>query len=110
MNSDSFTQNATATAITEGKWKLFVSSLSDPSPSDICIADRTIRIHETAFMMKQKTMLPAVSILALPDGNLRASTFLTALLQTMSVTFERGSKIASAIVVHSDSEPEVDEA
>ena len=68
--------------------------------------ESTIIRKETAVMRKQKTILPAVSILALPLGKRRGSTFRTARLQMMSVTFDRGSKIASAMVVNSDKEPE----
>ena len=61
-------------------------------------------IQETADMRKQKTMFPAVSIRALPEGNRRGSTFLTARLQTMRVMLDMGSKTASAIVVNKESE------
>ncbi len=47
--------------------------------------DSTIRIHDTAVMRKQKAMLPAVSIRALPEGYLDGSTRLTARLHRISV-------------------------
>ena len=67
-------------------------------------------IQETAVMRKQKTMFPAVSIRALPEGNLRGSTRLTARLQTIRVMLDRGSKMASAMVVNKESEDPADMA
>ena len=64
--------------------------------------ERTTMMKETAVIRKQKTMLPAVSMRAFPDGNLRGSTCFTARLQTMRVTLDMGSKMASAIVVKRD--------
>ena len=61
-------------------------------------------IQETEVMRKQKTMFPAVSMRAFPDGKRRASTRFTARLEMMSVMLERGSKIASAMVVKRESE------
>ena len=61
-------------------------------------------IQETAVIRKQNTMFPAVSIRALPEGNLRGSTLLTARLQTMRVMLDMGSKMASAMVVNKESE------
>ena len=55
-------------------------------------------------MRKQKTIFPAVSIRALPEGNLRGSTFLTARLQIIRVMLDKGSKMASAMVVNKESE------
>lgn len=69
-------------------------------------ADMTIRMNETAIMRKQKTMLAAVSRRALPEGNRLASTLLIARWDTIKTRLERGSKIASAIVANSDSDPE----
>lgn len=103
MNKANFVQKATATDITDGKWKALVA---DFEPAASSLTERTIRRKDTAVIRKQKTMFPAVSILAFPEGNLRGSTFLTARLQTMSVTFDMGSKIASAIVVNRESEPD----
>lgn len=61
-------------------------------------------IHETAVIMKQNTMLPAVSMRAFPDGKRRGSTDFTARLEMMRVILDRGSKIASAMVVKRESE------
>lgn len=61
-------------------------------------------IHDTAVIRKQKTMLPAVSMRALPEGKRRGSTLFTARLQMMSVTLDMGSKMASAMVVKRESE------
>ena len=54
---------------------------------------------ETVIMRAQKHRFPAVSMRALPDGNLRASTRATARLHMINVRLERGSKRESAIVV-----------
>ena len=62
-------------------------------------------MKETAVMRKQKTMLPAVSILAFPEGKRRGSTRLTARLDAMRVTLDKGSKMASAMVVKREREP-----
>ena len=51
-------------------------------------------------------MFPTVSRRALPDGNRLGSTCFTARLVTISVTFDIGSKIASAMVVKRESEPD----
>ena len=67
-------------------------------------------IQETAVMRKQKTIFPAVSIRALPEGNLRGSTLLTARLQTMRVMLDKGSKMASAMVVNKEREVPADTA
>ena len=61
---------------------------------------------DTAVMRKQKTMLPAVSMRALPEGKRRGSTLRTARLQTMRVMLESGSKTASIMVVKREREPE----
>ena len=61
-------------------------------------------IQDTADMRKQKTMLPTVSMRAFPEGKRRGSTRLTAWWHAMSVTFDIGSKIASAMVVNKESE------
>jgi len=66
----------------------------------------TIRISETAVMRKQKAMFPAVSMRALPEGKRLGSTWFTARLQRISVKLLIGSKIASAMVVKSDKDPE----
>lgn len=61
-------------------------------------------MNETAVIKKQKQILPAVSMRALPAGNLRGSTQLTALLHSSRVKFDIGSKIASAMAVCCSSE------
>ena len=61
-------------------------------------------MKETAVMRKQKTMLPAVSMRALPEGKRRGSTRLTARWQIIRVMLDNGSKIASAIVVKRERE------
>lgn len=66
----------------------------------------TIRMKETDVIKKQNAMFPAVSMRALPDGNLLGSTRLTARFDRIKVTLLNGSKMASAMVVRSDSEPE----
>lgn len=66
----------------------------------------TMRIKETAIIRKQNEMLPAFSIRAFPEGNRLGSTRLTALAHRMRVKLLRGSKMESAIVVNSASEPE----
>ena len=68
--------------------------------------EKAIKINETAVIRKQKTIFPAVSIRAFPAGYFLASTVATALLLKISVTFDIGSNIASAMVVKRDSEPE----
>lgn len=103
MNKANFVQKATATAITDGKWKDLVAAF-DPLMSSI--AERTIRRKDTAVIRKQNTIFPAVSILAFPEGNRRGSTFLTARLQAISVMFDMGSNIASAMVVNRESDPD----
>lgn len=65
-----------------------------------------MRIIDTAVIMKQKTILPAVSMRAFPEGKRRGSTFLTARLQAIRVRLDMGSKIASAMVVKREREPE----
>ena len=72
--------------------------------------ENAIMTHETAVMRKQKTIFPTVSIRAFPEGNLRGFTFFTARLVNMRVTLDIGSKIASAIVVKSEREPELEAA
>jgi hypothetical protein len=64
----------------------------------------TMITTETVIIRKQKKILPAVSIRAFPDGNLRPSTRFTARLQRIRVRFDRGSKSESAIVVNSESD------
>ena len=71
-----------ATAMVEGRWKTAVF-VSLPSARER--ADMTMRMSDTAVMRKQKAMLPDVSMRALPLGNLRGSTRLTARLHRMSV-------------------------
>ena len=96
-----------ATAITEGRCRDLVCS---ELPCFSSMMESTIMIQETAAMRKQKTIFPAVSIRALPEGNLLGSTFLTARLQTMSVMLDMGSKMASAMVVNKESELPADMA
>ena len=96
-----------ATAITEGRCRAFVFV---ELPFFSSKRDKAIIIQETAVMRKQNTMFPAVSMRALPEGNLRGSTLLTARLQTMRVTLDKGSKIASAMVVNKESELPADMA
>src|SRR5271155_611219 len=102
-NRLNFVQNATATATTEGRWKLRVLLL-DPVASSR--HEKAIKMNDTAVIKKQKTMLPAVSIRAFPAGYFRASTVATALLLRRSVKFDSGSKIASAMVVNRESDPD----
>jgi hypothetical protein len=85
-------------------WKSVVSA--PPFPSVRVLIDMTMRINETEIIKKQNEMLPAFSMRALPDGNRLGSTRLTARLQRMSVRLLSGSKMESAIVVKSASEPE----
>lgn len=66
----------------------------------------TIRINETEIIKKQKEMLPAFSMRALPEGKRLGSTLLTARAHRMSVKLLKGSKIESAMVVNSANEPE----
>jgi hypothetical protein len=61
-------------------------------------------MRETEVMRKQKTMFPAVSIRAFPEGNLLPSTRFTARRDTIRVMLDRGSKRASAMVVNSESD------
>jgi hypothetical protein len=65
MSKHNLVVNAIDTATTEGRWKRFVS-LEEPAARSR--ADKTIKINETEHMRKQNTILPAVSILAFPDG------------------------------------------
>lgn len=89
------------TAMTEGGKK----SLTSP---DLCSAivrmDSTMMTTETVIIRKQKNMLPAVSMRALPEGNFRPSTRFTARLQTINVRFDIGSNSESAMVVNSDND------
>src|SRR6266487_3070356 len=98
-----FVTKAIETEITDGRWNEFVSS---GVPTARERAEKEIRMKETAVIMKQKVILPTVSRRALPEGKRRGSTWETARLVTMRVTFERGSKMASAIVVKRDSDPD----
>jgi hypothetical protein len=77
-----------------------------PFPSVSVLIDITIRISETEIIKKQNEIFPAFSMRALPEGNRLGSTRLTARLHRMSVKLLSGSKIESAIVVKSASEPE----
>lgn len=77
-----------------------------PLPSVKVLIDMTMRIRETDIIKKQNEMLPAFSMRAFPDGNRLGSTRLTARLHRMSVRLLSGSKMESAIVVKSASEPE----
>ncbi len=63
-------------------------------------------MNDNEHMMKQKTMLPAVSMRAFPEGNFRGSTRFTARWDRINVMFDNGSKMASAMVVNNDNEPE----
>lgn len=85
-------------------WKSFVNF--PPLPSASSLHDITMRINDTAIMRKQKEMLPAFSMRAFPEGNRLGSTRLTARAHRMSVRLLSGSKIESAIVVNSASEPD----
>jgi len=92
---------------------MFIASLTwnsvvgkPPFPSVKVLIDMTIRISETEIIKKQNEMLPAFSIRALPDGNRLGSTRLTARAHRMRVRLLNGSKMESAIVVKSASEPE----
>ena len=87
------------TAMTEGMWKPKVSSVC---PSASSRQENAMRMNDTAVIRKQKQMFPAVSMRALPAGNLRGSTRWTALWQSSRVRFERGSKTESAMVVKRD--------
>lgn len=87
----------------EVRWNGVVCSVL---PSASSLMEKAIMIKDTAVIKKQKQMFPAVSMRALPAGNLRGSTFVTALLDNKRVMFDMGSKMASAIVVKRDSEPE----
>ena len=108
--------------MTDGRWKSETTFL--PMSSAIERADMAIRMNETAVMRKQKAMFPDVSIRALPLGNRRGSTRLTARLHRMSVrllehtlannsrpslglTYLIGSNMASAMVVKSERDPEL---
>ena len=75
--------NRLHTAMTEGKWKPPV--LSPPLPATRFRIDSTIRMSETAVIRKQKVMLPAVSMRALPEGKDLESTELTARLERIRV-------------------------
>lgn len=99
-------QKAIATAMTEGRWNDFTPDLLRGAPWASSMAESTMMMLETAVMRKQKTMLPAVSMRAFPDGNRQGSTVLTARAQTIRVMLDIGSKIASAMVVKRDKEPE----
>lgn len=96
--------NAMATAITEGKKKSFVSL---PLCSATERIDSTIMTTETVIMSAQNDRLPAVSMRALPEGNLRASTRDTARAHMISVRFDKGSNKESAMVVNRDSDFEL---
>ena len=96
-----------ATTMIEGRCRILVSLAGGDLSSS---SDSTMIMKETAVMRKQKTMFPAVSIRALPEGKRRGSTRLTARLHTMRVTLDMGSKMASAIVVKSEREPPEDTA
>ena len=61
-------------------------------------------MRETEVMRKQKMMLPAVSMRALPEGKRRGSTWRMARWQMMRVMLESGSKMASAMVVNRERE------
>ncbi len=63
-------------------------------------------MSETAVMRKQKTMLPTVSRRALPEGKRAGSTRRTARFVRISVRLDMGSKMASAMVVKSEREPD----
>lgn len=60
----------------------------------------------TDVMMKEKKMLPAVSMRDFPAGYWRTSTLRATRLQRMRVMLESGSKIESAIVVKRERELE----
>ena len=94
---------AMLTAMTEGRWKVEVE-VSDPRASSRI--EKAMSMKETEVMRKQKTMFPAVSIRAFPEGNFRGSTLWTARLHAMRVMLDSGSKMASAMVVKRDKEPE----
>lgn len=68
--------------------------------------ERTMRMKDTDVMRKQNTILPAVSIRAFPEGKRRGSTVLMARWHVISVMLDKGSKIASAMVVKRDNEPD----
>lgn len=98
---------ARPTTTTEGRCSALVScSGGDLSSS----RDSTMMMKDTEVIRKQKTMLPAVSMRALPEGKRRGSTRLTARLQTMRVTLDMGSKMASAMVVNKERDPPEDTA
>src|SRR5436190_16488224 len=103
MNRVSLVKNASVTEITDAKWKPKVSS-EWPAPRSL--AEKAIKTSDTAVIRKQKAMLPAVSIRAFPAGNFRGSTRWTALWQRRSVRFDIGSKMASAMVVRRDNDPD----
>ena len=65
-----------------------------------------MRMNDTDVIRKQKTMLPTVSRRALPDGKRLGSTRFTARLVTIKVMLDIGSKMASAMVVNKESDPE----
>src|SRR5436305_15329786 len=87
------------TAIKDARWKPFVPAWLLATSS---CRENAIRINETAVIRKQNTMLPAVSMRALPAGYFLASTFATALLLRIRVIFDTGSKMASAMDVKSE--------
>ena len=68
--------------------------------------EKAIRMNDTMVIRKQKTMLLTVSSRALPDGKWFRSTRFTARFDTINVTLDIGSKMASAIVVNRESDPE----
>ena len=91
-------------ALTEGKKKSFVSP---PLCSTTERMDSTMMTTETVIMSAQKERLPAVSMRALPEGNLRASTRDTARAHMISVKLDSGSKSESAMVVNRDNDFEL---
>ena len=90
--------------MTDGRWNE-VLPLGFPSVSSRI--EKAMRMKDTEDIRKQKTMFPTVSRRALPDGKRLGSTCFTARLVTIRVTLDMGSKIASAIVVNRESEPDV---
>ena len=78
--------------------------VGEVSPVFSSMRESTMMMKETDVMRKQKTMLPTVSIRALPEGKRRGSTCWMAWWQIIRVMLDRGSKMASAMVVKRERE------
>lgn len=89
--------------MTDGRKKSLVSSAEPAARSR---ADMTIRTSETENMMNEKTMFPVVEMRARPEGYRLGSTLSTARCDMRSISPESGSKMESAMVTNSDSEPD----